>query len=165
MCFSLGNALGLLLGGSYGSTLYKRDKRLPQFLAGAMTTLGCIPLWFLMNSVTSSAPFWWVGLIAFTSGFGSGPTGPIIKATVTNVTHPRTRGQAFALFTLFDDLGKGLGPYFVSLLIVRMGGRLKAFNVALFGWVICGVANLLIFFTVSQDEAKVQAEVRSELMI
>lgn len=163
MCFSVGNALGLAVGGSYGSYLYKRDKRFPALLAGSMTILGCFPLWFLMNKIDSSTPFWWVALIAFTGGFGSGPTGPIIKATVTNVTHPRTRGQAFALFTLFDDLGKGLGPYFVSLLIVHMNGRLAAFNVGLLGWVICGVANLAIFWTVRKDEGKIQAEVRSEL--
>lgn len=98
-------------------------------------------------------------MVAMLAGFGSGPTGPIIKATLTNVTQPRTRGQAFAFFNLFDDFGKGLGPFFVSLLISVMGGRLPAFNVGILGWVVCGVANLAIFCFVEQDEASMQAEI------
>lgn len=86
----------------------------------------------------------------------SAPTGPIIKATLTNVTLPNTRGRAFALFNIFDDLGKGLGPYFVSLLSVKFGGRLPAFNIGVFGWILCGLTNLTIFFTVVRDERMVQ---------
>jgi hypothetical protein len=44
-----------------------------------------------------------------------------------------------------------------------MGGRLAAFNIGILGWVICGLANLAVFFTVRQDEAKIQAAVASEL--
>jgi hypothetical protein len=82
---------------------------------------------------------------------------------MTNVTLPRARGQAFALHTLFDDFGKGLGPFFVSIFISRMGGRLPAFNVGVFGWAVCGVLNLAIFCTVQKDEAAVQATLAAEL--
>jgi MFS family permease len=163
MCFGVGNALGLIFGGSCGSRLYKIDKRYPALLAGSMAILGCAPFWLLINVVDSNTSFWVVILIAVSAGFGSGPTGAIIKATVTNVSLPRSRGQAFALFALTDDFGKGLGPYFVSILIVHMGGRLAAFNIGILGWVICGLANLAVFFTVRQDEAKIQAAVASEL--
>ncbi|CAJ1940366.1 unnamed protein product [Cylindrotheca closterium] len=159
MCFGVGNTLGLVLGGSYGSHLYKIDNRYPALLAGSMAVLGCIPFWLLINNVDSSTPFWLVVLIAGLAGFGTGPTGAIVKATVTNISLPRTRGQAFALFTLTDDFGKGLGPYFVSVLIVRMGGRLAAFNVGLMGWIVCGIFNLAMYFTVAKDEAWIQAEV------
>jgi MFS family permease len=163
MCFGIGNALGLIFGGSYGTYLYKIDRRYPALLAGSFALFGCIPFWILMNKVDYSTPYWLVATIAILGGFGSGPTGPIIKATVANVSLPRQRGQAFALFALTDDFGKGLGPYFVSILIVQMGGRLKAFNLGILGWVICGISNLLIFFTVQEDEERVQAEVASEL--
>ena len=139
--------------------LYQWDKRYPALLAGGTAIGGCIPLWILLNKVDVSTPYWLVILIAALAGFGSGPTGPIIKATLTNVTHPRARGQAFAFFNLFDDFGKGLGPFFVSILISRMGGRLPAFNVGVLGWVICGVANLAIYFFVERDEAVVQAAI------
>jgi MFS family permease len=165
MCFSFGNVFGLILGGIGGRHLYQYDNRFPALLAGSMAIMGCFPLWILLNAVDSTTPYWLVALIAFTGGFGSGPTGPIIKATMTNVTLPRARGQAFALFNLFDDLGKGLGPYFVSILITQMGGRLPAFNVGVFGWIICGVANLAIFFTVKQDEATVQTTLAAQLQM
>lgn len=95
-------------------------------------------------------------------GLLSGPTGPIIKTTITNVTLPRSRGQAFALFNLFDDFGKGLGPFFISILISRMG-RLTAFNVGVLGSLLCGLLNASIFFTVKKDEESVQATLVSEL--
>jgi len=160
MFFSVGNGLGLfLLGGGMGQHLYRVDKRYPVLLAGFSAIGGCPPLWILFNGIDVETAYWRVAAVALLAGFGSGPTGPIIKATLTNVTHPRARGQAFAFFNLFDDFGKGLGPFFVSLLISFMGGRLLAFNVGILGWVICGVANLAIFFFVEQDEANMQAEI------
>lgn len=142
-----------------GQRLYRIDKRYPALLAGASAIGGCIPLWLLFNSVDVYTAYWQVIFVSVLAGFGSGPTGPIIKATLTNVTHPRARGQAFAFFNLFDDFGKGLGPFFVSLLISGMGGRLPAFNVGILGWLICGVANLAVFFFVQKDEANLQAEI------
>lgn len=159
MFFSVGNGLGLfLLGGGMGQRLYRMDKRYPALLAGASAILACWPLWLLFNKIDIVTPYWKVVAVSMLAGFGSGPTGPIIKATLTNVTHPRTRGQAFAFFNLFDDFGKGLGPFFVSLLITAMGGRLLAFNVGILGWVICGLANLAIYCFVERDEVNMQLE-------
>jgi MFS family permease len=155
MCFSAGHVVGLILGGMGGSRLYSVDNRYPALLAGNMAIFGCFPFWWLLNGVDVSTPFWKVAGIAVLAGFGSGPTGPIVKATMANVTPPTSRGHAFALFNLFDDFGKGLGPFFVSVLIVQLGGRLPAFNVGVFGWMVCGVANLAIFCTVQKDEAVV----------
>lgn len=160
MFLSLGNACGLfLLGGGVAQKLYLVNKRYPALLAGFSAVLGCLPLWFLMNKVTSETPYWQATLSAASAGFLSGPTGPIIKATLTNVTLPQARGQAFAFFNLFDDFGKGLGPFFVSLLISSTGERLSAFNLGLLGWVLCGMANLVVYFFVENDEAAMQAEI------
>jgi predicted MFS family arabinose efflux permease len=163
MCFSLGHVGGLLLGGGGGRYLYQLDNRYPALLAGFCALFGCFPFWILLNSVDASTPYWIVAAIAMTAGFGSGPTGPIIKATVTNVTLPNQRGQGFALFTTFDDLGKGLGPFFVSVLITKMGDRLPAFNIGVMGWVVCGLLNLSVFFTVRKDESTVQATLAAQL--
>jgi len=165
MCFSIGYALGLVVGGTGGKLLYKIDVRLPALLAGGTAIMGCFPLWYLINYVDSSTPYHVAALCAMIAGIGSAPTGPIIKATLTNVTLPRTRGQAFAIFNLFDDFGKGLGPFFVSLLIVKFGERLPAFNVGILGWVLCGLANLAIFFTVRRDEHVVQTTLAAQMSI
>lgn len=159
----LGNFFGLMLGGAGGSYLYRKDRRFPAILAGATSIAACFPFWFLINidKSLSSSPVVWVGSSLL--GFLSGATGPIVKATLQNVTLPQARGQAFALFNTFDDFGRGLGPVFVSSLIVNLGGRQPAFNAGVFGWVLCGIFNILISLTVVKDEEHIQIQVSAQL--
>lgn len=90
-------------------------------------------------------------------------TGPIVKATLTNVTHPNERGQAFAMMNTFDDLGRGLGPFFIALLLQSFdGNRQKVYNYAILGWVLCGFCNLLIYFTVVDDEIRLFRRILTE---
>lgn len=161
--FGLGNFFGLVAGGAGGKLLYAMDPRYPALLAGSSAILGCIPFWLLLNTIDETSPFLYIGVITLLGGIGTGVTGPIVKATLQNVTLPTTRGQAFAIYNLFDDFGRGLGPVFVSLLIVNMGGRTPAFNLGVFGWVVCGILNLLIYFTVARDESKIQASLAATL--
>lgn len=165
VCFSAGYTVGLIVGGAGGRILYKLDIRLPALLAGGTAVISCFPMWFLINSVDSTTPYYVSICSAIISGICAAPTGPIVKATLTNVTVPNTRGKAFALFNIADDFGKGLGPYFVSLLIIKLGGRVQAFNVGIFGWFICGVLNLAISFTVVRDEHVVQTTLTAQLVV
>lgn len=50
-----------------------------------------------------------------------------------------------------DDLGKGLGPALVAGLI-SLVGRVPAFNIAIAGWVPCGLLLFLAGWTISGDE-------------
>ena len=165
LVFGVGNFFGVLLGGWGGSALYVKDVRFPNVLAGTMAIIGCIPLWILINtthveqydddgveSLMSIGQAIFVFFIAFLAGLGSGVTGPIVKATLQNVTLPHQRGQAFALLNTFDDFGRGLGPVFVAFMISGMGGRLPAFNVGISGWVLCGILNIALFWTIKSDE-------------
>ena len=43
------------------------------------------------------------------------------RATLLNVNEPEVRGVALALQTVLDDLGKGLGPLLVSLMVSAWG--------------------------------------------
>lgn len=147
----------MLVGGFGGSCLYRRDCRLPALLAGFAAAGGCIPFWILLNGVDASTWMPWTALVSATAGFMSAITGPIIKATLQNVTQPQARGQAFALFNTFDDFGRGIGPVFVARMISSLGGRAAAFNVGVLGWAVCGFFNSLIYCTVQRDEEKVQS--------
>jgi hypothetical protein len=49
------------------------------------------------------------------------------------------------------------------MLISNFGGRTAAFNIAVFGWVVCGVFNLLLYFTVERDETDVQSRFAESL--
>lgn len=157
--FGLGNFVGMLVGGFGATYLYRIDPRYPPLLAGSAAILGCFPFWMLLNWIDNSTLFLWTALVSWLAGVASGVTGPIIKAQLQNVTLPQERGQAFALFNTTDDFGRGLGPVFVAAMITRLGGRTKAFNIGVFGWVICGFINLGVFFTILEDEARLQAKI------
>jgi hypothetical protein len=45
---------------------------------------------------------------------------------------------------------------FVALLIQHYGGRQRAFNIALCGWLICGTLVTSMYFFVERDEDRVQ---------
>jgi len=156
--FGIGNFFGIIVGGIGGDWLYKKDPRFPLLLSGSMAILGCFPLWILVNTtevVDDEIPLFMmirIGFIAILAGVGSGVTGPIVKSTLQNTTRPNARGQAFALLNTFDDFGRGLGPVFVAMLIINLGGRQTAFNVGIGGWILCGIFNLCMFFTVKEDE-------------
>lgn len=57
---------------------------------------------------------------------------------IMNVNEPETRGVALALHVVLDDLGKGLGPAIVALLITALGRQL-AFSLSIAGWIPCGL--------------------------
>jgi MFS family permease len=164
LLFGLGNFLGLLIGGVCGRSLYRCNPRYPPLFAGSMAMLGCLPFWILLNNINAHSGFFRIGVVSVLAGAGSGATGPIVKATLQNITLPKARGQAFALFNTFDDFGRGLGPLFVSLLIVDLGGRTPAFNIGVLGWVMCGFFNLCMFFFVVNDELHVQVTLATELV-
>jgi predicted MFS family arabinose efflux permease len=155
--FGLGNFFGLIVGGAGGQYLYRVDKRYPALLAGSMAIFGCAPFWVLLNGVNNNSSFVFIANVALIAGAAAGVTGPIIKATLQNVTLPTMRGQAFALMNTFDDFGRGLGPVFLALLITSAGGRTPAFNLGTMGWVMCGILNIAVFFTAERDERRVQA--------
>lgn len=97
LVFGFGNFLGLVLGGTAGNILYRRSPRLPPLFAGTMAVVGCLPMWLMINTVYQTTPITVVTLVSVMAGLCSGVTGPIVKATLQNVTLPNARGQAFAL--------------------------------------------------------------------
>ncbi|CAN0486069.1 unnamed protein product, partial [Discosporangium mesarthrocarpum] len=72
-----------------------------------------------------------------------------------NVTLPSTRGAAFGVFNLFDDLGRGLGPALAGFLVARMG-REDAFTFSFTLWWVCGLLLAAMAFTVERDEWRVR---------
>lgn len=87
---------------------------------------------------------------------------PLERAILTNVCLPQLRGRANAFVSIVDDLGKGLGPALVSLLITS-SDRQTAFNISLIGWIVGGLLSLAIMIFVAKDEESVQHELRERL--
>ena len=51
----------------------------------------------------------------------------------------------------------------MSLLILSMGGRLPAFNVALAGWFVASVIMLMVCFTIERDVHRQIAMVKAQI--
>ncbi|KAK1744135.1 hypothetical protein QTG54_004668 [Skeletonema marinoi] len=87
---------------------------------------------------------------------------PLERSILTNVCLPRLRGRSNAIVCIADDLGKGLGPALVSLLITSFD-RQTAFNMSLIGWIVGGILSLSIVFFVVNDEARVQQQLLAQM--
>ena len=96
--------------------------------------------------------------ISILGGIFNGVPGPNIKAMVLNVNTPDTRGSAMAMFSLTDDIGKGLGPPLVGILIVRFG-RQTAFSISACMWFVSGVLLLMVGRSIGADEDYVAQQV------
>ena len=74
---------------------------------------------------------------------------------------PRLRGRAHALTSITDDLGKGLGPALVSVMILSFN-RQDAFNMSLIGWIVGGIMSLIMMKFIADDERKIQQHEESQ---
>eukprot|EP00804_Cyclotella_cryptica_P029823 CCRYP_010768-RA/>CCRYP_010768-RA protein AED:0.05 eAED:0.05 QI:188/1/1/1/1/1/3/47/597 len=159
--FGAGNAIGVIIGGLLGRS-YKKDVRLPPFFMGLSLILGFLPFYFLVNHVDKNANAGVITAITALSGLLVVIPVPLERAILTNVCLPQSRGRANALVSIVDDLGKGLGPALVSLLISTFD-RQTAFNISLIGWIVGGIFSLFIMIFVSADEERVQQKLREEM--
>lgn len=164
--FGLGCFLGNLAGGVLGQWAYNRSKEGAALLMAASTALGIIPMAWLINAKedTISTPnggFTFVAAVVAFSGGIAAFTGPLIRAFVMQVNSSRNRGTVFSVFMVADDLGKGLGPAMVSLLIPSWG-RLVAFNISLGGWMMCAVFLGLLALTIRADEEALLKQLSEE---
>lgn len=125
-----------------------------------MQIIGCFPLFYLLNNVGEGSSYGVALLFSMLSGFMASITGPNVRAILQNVTLPEQRGAAFALLNTTDDIGKGAGPFVIALMVTAFGDRQLAFNVVILGWLLGGIVNGLIYFTVEVDEAACQKIVR-----
>ncbi|CAM9521048.1 unnamed protein product [Ectocarpus sp. 12 AP-2014] len=153
MVFGVATVAGQVVGAKVGQSLYNRRPRNQALLMGMSTIAGTLPCVMMIRY--SGGIFGVYALYAMAGGFLAAMTGPNIRSVLMNVTLPSTRGTAFGVFNVFDDLGKGLGPAMVSL-IVASRGREDAFTLAILGWLACGTMLLAMALTVHRDEQKVQ---------
>merc|ERR1719326_960831 len=74
-------------------------------------------------------------------------------AMLLNVNLPEMRGTVMAMYSVLDDLSKGFGTLFVSMIVRLVGGRAIAYQLSLLLWVFTGVALLYTWYTYEEDEA------------
>jgi len=151
--FSIGGFLGVFIGGEWGQRLYNaHGPRAPAALMLVAGTLGSVPMYLLIAHTPVDAMVKCM-LLAASGGVLATITGPNVRANLTNVTHGRQRGLAFASFALFDDVGKGAGPALIAIMVQQIGRR-ATFALAMFGWVPCAICNGLTAYTAAVDERR-----------
>jgi predicted MFS family arabinose efflux permease len=157
LVFGLSGGAGVLAGGAGGQWLYNRRKEALAVFSGAAVLLGIAPVLWLVNADLLAAGVPAVAAAAAAAGAVASVPGPCMRAVMLNVNPPGVRGAALALQSLTDDLGKGVGPVVVAALIGSLGGsRVRAFNLAVIGWVPCGLLILALVFTMRRDETRAQ---------
>ncbi len=154
--FGMGCFAGNLAGGIVGQWVYNRSREGAALLMAGTTALGYIPMAWLINASptqirTSSGGFTLLAAAVAASGGIAAFTGPLVRAFVMQVNTSQNRGTVFSVFMVADDLGKGLGPAVVSLLIPSLG-RATAFNLSLGGWFLCSFFLFCMVFTIAGDE-------------
>ena len=146
--------MGGFIGGLLGNKLYNINPKYQPLLSATCTFLGMIPTGFLINmkplSMTDLSIAYPIVLGVF-SGFFITITAPNMKAVLMNVNQSNNRGTAFALYNLADDLGRGLGPFIISFLILNFGRQI-GFNIANGIWFLCGLSILFMIKTYPKDQ-------------
>lgn len=167
--FGVAGIFGALFGGHVGQWLFNRSCTQQIALMSGSTLVGMLPVLYLINAQGLQEPrsYPLTIFMAALGGFVININGPNIKVLLCNVVVPEARGCAFAVFALTDDIGKGLGPFIVSLFIEAFhGSRVLAFNIiTVGGWGLCGITLLCLAFTYANDMAMVEQAVKEALCL
>ena len=102
-------------------------------------------------------------LLCVPSDFAASVPAGILRTMLLNVAAPEVRGTAFAVDNLQHDVGRGLGPFFVSLLLGAMpGDRATALSISFAFWVLSSLAVLPLLATYERDLLVCEQQMRRE---
>jgi MFS family permease len=162
--FGLGAVMGTIFGGIIGQRIYNMPggRSRIALVMGVTTALGSLPGYYFINTKSYGPGDAWLHLSCLAGGILASVTPPNVRAVLLNVNPPETRGTMFAFYTQIDDVGKGAGPALIAGFIVEFGRRV-AFNIAVSGWLLCGMILLCLYPFVDRDVENAQEAVREEL--
>jgi hypothetical protein len=149
---------GVLTGGFVGERLYGANSKYMAIFSGVCNIVRAVPFFIIFGwtnmfgslARSSEVTFFVLLMIGgFTATMGSACTG----ARLLNVNLPEMRGSVMAMYSVLDDLSKGFGTLFVSMIVPLVGGRAIAYQMSLLIWVFTGTALLYTWYTYVEDEA------------
>jgi MFS family permease len=156
MAIGAGAILGSFFGGLIGNKLYNKKASYQPLFCGISVLVGILPMAYVLNypsQIGTAQPAYLMPVIVgFIAGIIITFTSPNMNAILLNVNTPETRGSVLSLFNLVNDLGKGFGPFIISILIVHFG-RVWAFNISNLFWVFCGIVLLFVMKSLPKDQA------------
>mmetsp|Transcript_41032 Transcript_41032/g.130405 ORF Transcript_41032/g.130405 Transcript_41032/m.130405 type:complete len:644 (+) Transcript_41032:243-2174(+) len=153
--------VGILTGGCIGEALYGGNSRHIAIFGGVCNTARALPFFVLFGWKSLFGPLEHSSEGAFfillmVGGFVATMASPCTGAMLLNVNLPETRGTIMAMYSVLDDLSKGFGTLFVSMIVPLVGGRAVAYQISLLLWVFTGVALLYAVHTYDEDEEQMR---------
>jgi len=156
MVLGVGILAGIAASGFIGDWIFRRSAKMLAWYVGFSILAGIVPTLciFLYPSQAGAIDpdYTTLMVLSLATGFIIAQSGANCRAMLVNVNLPEARGSMSALYNIVDDLGRGFGPFFVSLIIMAMG-RESAFIITPFFWVPCALIFFLIGRTLPGDVA------------
>lgn len=153
---------GILTGGFIGERLYGASSKHLALFGGICNVSRALPFFILfgwrqffgpLDPTQSQRAFYTLLVVG---GFVATMGSPCTGAMLLNVNLPETRGSVMAMYSVLDDLSKGFGTFFVSMIVELVGGRAVAYQISLLLWVVTGVALLYGWHTYDEDERRMR---------
>eukprot|EP00930_Biecheleria_cincta_P057172 TRINITY_DN43146_c0_g1_i1.p1 TRINITY_DN43146_c0_g1~~TRINITY_DN43146_c0_g1_i1.p1 ORF type:complete len:559 (-),score=67.76 TRINITY_DN43146_c0_g1_i1:117-1709(-) len=172
-CFGISSLVWAIGGATVGQWVYKRNRAYLSYLIASCTAFAVVPFWLLINTSPESLhaegltadtgfrettgqglPSLWALAIVVLGG-SAAVANPNVKGLLMNVNTSATRGTIFALVTLTDDVGKGLGPEFVAIGVALLGRQL-ALSLAMSSWFLTAIFLFMTRWTVAKDTQRIE---------
>jgi MFS family permease len=149
---------GVLTGGFVGELLYGANTKYVAIFGGICNIGRAIPFFIIFGGKNMFGPLahsseGYFFLLLMVGGFVATMASACTGAMCLNVNLPEMRGSVMAMYSVLDDLSKGFGTLFVSMIVGLVGGRAIAYQLSLLLWVFTGVGLLYTFYTYDEDEA------------
>ncbi|HUX40706.1 MAG TPA: MFS transporter [Rectinemataceae bacterium] len=146
--FGLGMVAGNILGGRFGSILYRRDPKLVPIFCGLTTFLGSLAIIYIVLWAPANPTI--LSLLGFGAACLASLTGPNMRTMLLDVNAPEQRGAIFSIFNITDSLGTGFGRFVAGSLSGLLG---LAMSLALCStmWLFCAVFLLMASATFAGD--------------
>jgi len=167
MIIGIGTLIGGLLGGIIGDKLHNYKSWLQPIFCGTAVILAVVPTLIMLNYPPqfgiTNPEYLGLAIMSLVTGIIVNLTAPNAIAILLNVNAPEARGSVLSLFNLVNDLGKGLGPWVVAMLIVSFQ-RQQAFELATLFWVLCGLILLSVALTYARDETRLSQLLKQKVL-
>eukprot|EP01041_Mallomonas_annulata_P009872 gene9872-20537_t len=169
--YCIGSIIGQIFGYYCGLKLYHVDERWRCIFMGVSTAITVFPTLAIVlgpvspSSSSSSSVSYSVYYVtmSFIAGFLSGISRLNVIALLQSVCTPESRGLVLSVFTLLEELSKGIGAVLVAASIPLVGDRIRTFAVGVCFWLLAGMCLLLTSLHIRRDEAAVQTRLKAAL--
>ena len=153
-CFGVSGLIGAIVGGGVGQQVYESNRKGLPFFIACCSAFAAIPMMLLVTSGSVNSPTL-TAILALLGGVATA-AGPNLKGILMNANPSADRGSVFALFTLVDHLGKGIGPSVVVLVSLVTGSRATAMVFAFGFWIVSAFVMIQLESCLVEDTLNVE---------